>query len=523
MVTADEARRELARRELARRRGQAPQGAADKPSAAGDAFSSFAAGVGRGAADLVGLPGTIGDLTRSGLQWGLQKGYGLATGEAPDPRSESGVERFFAGPSPEVEAAMINGGQSPLGGEALRGGLSRLTDGATDYQPQTTAGKYARTAGEFLPGAMTLGGGGLLNAVRYGLIPAVTSEGAGQLTEDTALEPYARVAGALVGGAIGNRIGRPQAAKMPTAQQIKESAGYKDLKPLMQEARVNQSGYQRAVNELRAAADDFGMVPEQHAAFERILARHSEAASQGGATLQDLEILRRSLLNAGQQPTNPSAGALSRRLIEKLDSFVDEGAGMTGQALKEARQVYRTGVKAATVEEAIARAQNTASGFENGLRVEFRKLLNNKKLAGQWTDIERKAIEEVVRGNFTSNALRWLGGFGVPIDNGRNFLGSIMGGGAGAAIGSAVGGPVGAAIGGPLLVGAGTAAKAGANAATRNSASVAEALVKAGPQGLEMFGDALLANQEAGREAVLRALLQSQSAAQVPYAREYAR
>ncbi|MCO5157511.1 MAG: hypothetical protein M9945_12315 [Aquamicrobium sp.] len=103
-----------------------------------------------------------------------------------------------------------------------------MTDGATDYQPQTTAGEWTRTVGEFLPGAMALGGGGLLNAVRYGVAPALGSEAAGQLTEDTAFEPYARVAGALVGGAVGSRIGAPKAPKPPSAAEIKRSAGYGD-------------------------------------------------------------------------------------------------------------------------------------------------------------------------------------------------------------------------------------------------------------------------------------------------------
>ncbi len=81
------------------------------------------------------------------------------------------------------------------------------------HQPTTTAEKYAETVGEFLPGAIALPGAAAeraLNAMRYGAIPGVASEAAGQATEGTAAEPYARVAGAVLGSLAG-----PGIAKIP--------------------------------------------------------------------------------------------------------------------------------------------------------------------------------------------------------------------------------------------------------------------------------------------------------------------
>ena len=477
MATADEARRELARRELARRRGQ---GQEEQPSAVGDAFSSFASGVGRGAADLAGLPATIGDLGRGALQWGLQQGYGLATGQAPDPYSDSAFERFFAPSRPEVESAMIGGGSHPLSGENLRAGLSTLTGGATDYQPQTTAGEYARTVGEFLPGAMALGGGGVANALRYGVVPALTSEGAGQLTEDTSLEPYARIVGALAGGALGSRLGSgAQAPKMPTASEIKASAGYGQLDDAMRNALLDKPTYQNIVSDIWKEARDFGLTTDLKRQFGGTLRDFMERANtSGGASLHDLELLRRSLRNAAGNTMDKASQALSGKLVDKLDDAVDalsaaniSSSGGSGRpvvdALKEARETYRIGMKAQMIEDAVQRAQQAASGVENGLRVEFRKLANNPRLARNFSATEREAIQQVAKGNLTSNAMRWLGTFGVPIDQGRNFLGSVTGGGVGATIGGALGGPVGATIGGFALPAIGTAAKAGASRATQ--------------------------------------------------------
>ena len=149
-----------------------------------DVAASGAAGIGRGAADLIGLPGTLSDLAKSGMDLALSKGYEAVTGDEPAPGS------FFAG----------LGGQTPsqLSGARARSGLSVATGGASDYEPETTAGKYAGTVGEFIPGAAAFGGLSPSNLARFGVVPGLASEGAGQATEGTGYEPYARVAAALL-------------------------------------------------------------------------------------------------------------------------------------------------------------------------------------------------------------------------------------------------------------------------------------------------------------------------------------
>lgn len=83
-------------------------------------------------------------------------------------------------------------------GTTARDAVADLTGGASEFRGETTAGKYAGTAGEFLPGAMAAGGATVGNALRYGLLPAFASETAGQLTEGTAAEPWARAGAAVL-------------------------------------------------------------------------------------------------------------------------------------------------------------------------------------------------------------------------------------------------------------------------------------------------------------------------------------
>jgi hypothetical protein len=136
-----------------------------KPSMIEDIAKAAGAGLVRGAAGVVGLPGTLSDLMDLPA-----KKLGLLREDAPG---------------------------NILSGASLTNALGNVTGGATDYQGQTTAGEYAGTVGEFIPGALMGGGGMVKNALQYGVVPGLASEAAGQLTEGTAAEPWARTIAAL--------------------------------------------------------------------------------------------------------------------------------------------------------------------------------------------------------------------------------------------------------------------------------------------------------------------------------------
>src|SRR5690606_8530489 len=83
------------------------------------------------------------------------------------------------------------------------GDAKKFVEGYTGkfYEPQTTAGKYARTVGEFAPMALnpTVG---VATRVASTVGGGLASEAAGQATEGTAAEPWARLAGGVVGGML---------------------------------------------------------------------------------------------------------------------------------------------------------------------------------------------------------------------------------------------------------------------------------------------------------------------------------
>lgn len=148
------------------------------PDAASDIGASFLTGLRRGVVSIPGLPGTLEHAGRELMDWiGRKRGFDPETVKAqklPTAADYQNLDQVDVGPY---------------------------------YQPKTTAGEYARSVGEFAPGAAMPGGPA--QRLLMGVVgPAVTSETAGQVTKGTDFEPAARVAGGFVGGRLPTTVGR---------------------------------------------------------------------------------------------------------------------------------------------------------------------------------------------------------------------------------------------------------------------------------------------------------------------------
>lgn len=176
-----------------------------------DAGKSFVSGVGSGVTGLLGMGGDI----RSALSAGTDYVAGKA-GIEPDKVAQfKDAAQKFSSVMPGPIGAVARG---PTSGEA-----KKFAEGYTGdfYEPQTAVGKYANRVGEFAPGAIA-GPGSLLGRLSVAAASGIGSEAAGQLTEGTKLEPYARVGGALAGGvapAAAARVITP-AASNPARQAL---------------------------------------------------------------------------------------------------------------------------------------------------------------------------------------------------------------------------------------------------------------------------------------------------------------
>lgn len=154
------------------------------PSTGEDMLRSAGAGIRRGVEGTLGMFGDVGKAQGNIAAWATDK---LGLGEDAQNMARTAGE-WLVPPGFQVmpKSSDIRSVTDPVIGQA--------------YEPQTRAGKYSRTIAEFAPAALAGPGRFATKAVTQALLPALGSETAGQVTEGTSAEPYARAIGATLGG-----------------------------------------------------------------------------------------------------------------------------------------------------------------------------------------------------------------------------------------------------------------------------------------------------------------------------------
>lgn len=155
--------------------GGAPVAA--QPDVVTDVAKSAGSGLVKGTAGLVTLPQAIHD----GIGWAGGKLAEQTVGRVINSIKSGGAD-FSPAPHPEKSDTILERTpslprQEDLVAVADRAGLI--------HKPETTAGRFAGTVGEFLPMSLAGPGSVIRNGIAYGIVPAVASEAAGQYFEGT--------------------------------------------------------------------------------------------------------------------------------------------------------------------------------------------------------------------------------------------------------------------------------------------------------------------------------------------------
>lgn len=131
------------------------------------------------------------------------------------------------------------------GGEQVYKNLAQQGK-VTPYEPETTAGRYAKTAAEYGAQAVAFPGSIARNAIAYGVVPGLASEAAGDAAKAVApsYEPAARVAAGLAAGGGMAYALRPSAAERIATRSLTE------MHPAERDAALQQA--QDLLNEAQA-------------------------------------------------------------------------------------------------------------------------------------------------------------------------------------------------------------------------------------------------------------------------------
>jgi len=264
----------------------------------------------------------------------------------------------------------------------------------------------------------------------------------------------------------------------PTIDGLKDAARgvYKeidDLGAVVSSKRVNTLS-----NELQAIARKEGFNRKIHPKVNAALDEF-RGVKNSDQKVTDIDILRKVAKNAADS-IDPSEKRLGMLLVNKIDDTLDNlkpkdfkrGGGEVGAKYRDARQLWARAKKSELLDEAFSKASLQASGFENGIRVQFRSILNSKKKLNGFNKEEIRAMKDVVKGGSIENIAKMLGRFGFSEGQASNMLMGSLGVAGGAALGGAPG-----AVAVPLI---GQLSRSLAQKLTRKGADDVDTLVRAG-------------------------------------------
>lgn len=288
----------------------------------------------------------------------------------------------------------------------------------------------------------------------------------------------------------------------PSVDQLKNASRgvFKEIDELG--ASVKPQAYQELVGKLDNAAKEAGLsaggTPKASSIlneFKALLGDEVSLIDPSGSparrrlgrdiSLGELDDLRTKAQGVAKS-TEPAESAIGVAMIDTTDSFLDatvEGAlkipdGITvnvGKRYQVARKLWGQAKRSEMIQEAFEKAGRQASGFENGIRAQFRGILNNKKRNRFFSEQELAVLDEVVKGSKKQNFFKLLGRFGFSEGQAINIIGGALGFTAGTQI---------AGRGGGVLVSlAGTAARKLAQLLTKDGGVFADSVIRAGRDG----------------------------------------
>ena len=337
-----------------------------------------------------------------------------------------------------------------------------------DYQPQTGLGSVLKTGAEFLPAMADpeLAAPGLLKtgaklfATRVAA-PALADEAAGALTKGTAAEPYARVAGALLGGAGAaktiNSVAEARALKAatPALDNLKSStsAGYDSLTagnvvtPLPGGSQYpGQSKLDQIANDLRDTLNRKGIRPSNAAGIHNAVEEIRTPATAGAPDVADLVAARQSIKGLLGDPSTNKAGAFVA--LNKIEKEIEAASPGTMKTLGELDKNWGAVKANEALDKRLARADLRAAGEHSGMNVgnKIRQQVTNYLLSNEakYLSPETKAdLEKIVKGTAGQNLVRHV----ANLLGGGGGLGMLAGGTAGYEAGGLPGAIAGAAAG----------------------------------------------------------------------------
>jgi hypothetical protein len=173
---------------------------APKESVASDIFTkAFPGGLAGGAIGFAGAPADTNQLHKT-----FGSKIGDVLGISPETQSKIGAGYDLAAKTGLLGPLLSLGTVSPTS-DTIKNAIEEKIGPLPEAR--TVPGQYVQTGAELLPALLGNKGSLIRGLATQVAVPAIVSETAGQLTKGTAVEPYTRMLGAVVGGVAGAKLG----------------------------------------------------------------------------------------------------------------------------------------------------------------------------------------------------------------------------------------------------------------------------------------------------------------------------
>ena len=335
-----------------------------------------------------------------------------------------------------------------------------------------------------------------------GLLGSLVGQGIGAVGDMFAKRATSKAQNAAIDAAVGNASTTARDVKSGARQLFENSV---DNNPL----QITDTAYFKLLGDVQNGLQKMRPNDKLNApvvgALERMWSIGDDLSAGKGIAvdMKDLHILRQTAAEIAQ--SGGQNGMMGSVMVNKIDDFINalKPADIAGGAdpstaaksLMQGISDWSKAKKMDVLETAIARAQGAKSGYENGLKLEFSKIMRDPKGFARFSPAEQEAIRRVAQGTTGQNLASIMGSLGINWQGGQGAK-NILGAGVGTtAVTSAMApflGPAALPAAAAMTTGAGMAGRRIAtgmadNAANRAVQAVANGAIPATPVARNML------------------------------------
>jgi len=358
-----------------------PERPPEAPMTVGGTYKAFDRGVAEAAANLVGLPRTLGEAGGQAMNW-LSRQTGLP--EVYDPNIPS---------------------QAPTTEQARQAIQQQYYGGAAPYEPQNTLERYAQAVGQTAPNAL-LPGGAITRAANV-ILPAT----AAQTTAELGGGPLAQAAAGLAGGIGAGKLGQiaehaatMQASTMPTLAKLEEekNAIYQVVDNAGATMPIAKADFDQFASQLKSSANAKQVRPANAAGvYEEI-----NKLPQNGGDVADLLNLRAGLRSLGGRD-----GVQAQKVLPQVEAEIESYLPGTIKQLDTADANYNKLSTASMLDRVIAKQEIRAAKTGNlgdKLRDAAGKIVENENQMRFLSPEEQQMVRDLSQGTHSQKAMKWI-------------------------------------------------------------------------------------------------------------------